>query len=154
MIDLLIDHGCTNYNDIMIGAASGGHIELIHKMINLSERSKIFMNYDNAMTVAASKNHYEVINLMLKKGATDYDAAMRMAAYGGHIEIIKFMLKLGATDYNGSLLNAVEVGNIEIVRWLLLNCKNTGKYINYKDALYWARKLEHPDIVLLLLESQ
>lgn len=112
LLHVLLDR--YDYNQAMIYAAYGGHIEIIELMVGLGA------NYYNfAMKNAAEKGHIEIVKLMLDLGATDYNWAMGAAAREGHIDIVRLMMGLGANNYNFAMLEAVIAGHIDIVKLML-----------------------------------
>jgi Ankyrin repeats (3 copies) len=114
IVKLMIEKGATNFDWAIKYAAKGGHMEIVKLMI---EKSATYFNA--GMAYAAEGGQMEIIKLMIEKGATNFNWAMRSAARGGHMEIVKLMIEKGAADFNTAMINASYEGHMEIVKLMI-----------------------------------
>jgi ankyrin repeat protein len=129
-------------NNIMIGSARGGHVDVVQSMIGMGAT-----DFNRAMSNAARGGHIDIVNLMLELGGTNFNSAMSNAARGGHIDIVNLMLELGATDFDSVLRDAAQNGYLNIVK-LMLDAGAT----HFDSALRDAARNGHLNIVKLMLD--
>jgi hypothetical protein len=80
------------YSYVAYGAARGGHLFLVMKMIENGA-----VNYNNIAAHAASKGHIEIVDKMIVLGANDLNSIAQEAAYGGYGDIVEAMITEGHT---------------------------------------------------------
>jgi ankyrin repeat protein len=142
IVELMLEHGATNYDYAMAGAAEGGHMDIVELMLEHGAT-----DFDFVMKAAATRGHMDIVELMLEHGATNYDVAMEDAAYEGHMDIVELMLELGANSYDYAMLDAASGGHMDIVELMLELGAN-----NYDMSMEGAVYGGHMDIVELMLE--
>ena len=96
----LIDFYC-------VGAAAGGHKELVQLMLDKGAN-----NYNDGLACAALGGHMGLVQLMLDKGA-DPNNGLSGAALGGHLDIVQLMLDKGATNLDYALIVSEHFGHTE-----------------------------------------
>jgi hypothetical protein len=83
-----------DYNDAMMGAAYGGHMNLV-KYFEKEKGAGNRLYYRLAMVGAAQGGHLDVVKyLAKKKGVVDrrlYDDATKWAIFGGHLDVVKYL---------------------------------------------------------------
>lgn len=153
----------------LMGAAEGGHLELVKKLLELG------VDPDWGLEPAAAGGSVDVFNLLQKQGSIagerELNAAaeagcveivsqllkseselgylMHLAVSAGQIEVAKLLLEHGAkAEY--ALDDAVETGNVEMVKLLL----EKGYYPCIMEYIMTsAARGGHDEIVRLLLEK-
>lgn len=121
-------------NTSLLFAAWGGHLELIHYLLeNGSSLDEQNLNGHSIFLSAANGGRVKIVQWLLTKGFSlketnnNGDTALLLAAYGGHRVLVERLLELGSSlnDRNGCgftpLLSAANGGQLEMSRWLLEN---------------------------------
>jgi ankyrin repeat protein len=146
IVELLLHHTPPNrrvqyLNDLLIGAAAGGHVNLVNEAIqagatNLNaalatavENGRIEMidylrqrgaqDLNRALLEAAHYNQVAAIQHLIDAGANNLDDALASAAYYGHLEAVKELLQRGATDLNEALESSTSGHNLDVVKTLI-----------------------------------
>src|SRR3989338_6663690 len=145
--ELLSDYEATHSQAIMKGAAKGGHLELVHRMLQLNATNpSSVINYDACMLAAATHGHLEIIDLMLGWGATNYHETMLEAIRRGHLPVVQAMDARCLELRNTYLVVAAEYNQIIVVKYFI----DQGA-INFNEGLITAAGEGHLAIVRLLL---
>lgn len=160
-------------NKYCMGAALGGHSELVFKAINRAKDDvykKIYASY--ALHGAAAGGHTELVETLVKKGAlissglegaaegkqmsviqtlrgkekNAPDFILEGAAHGGHMDLVKMMLEEGADPSDG-FEGAAEGGHLKIAKLLL----SKGAHIS--DSIKLAARGGHIEMVKLILDN-
>jgi ankyrin repeat protein len=121
-------------NTSLLFAAWGGHLELMHFLIehnaSLHEQNN---NGHSVLLSAANGGRINVVEWLITQGFSlaetnnNGDTALLLAAYGGHRPLVEWLLARGASldDRNGCgftpLLSAANGGQLEMAAWLLKN---------------------------------
>lgn len=83
-IDNIINSGITyQWNEGLIGACEGGHINIIQKMISLGAD-----DFNSGVFSASINNNIEVIKLLIDTGKLDYEKCLSMSRMNGVSEKI------------------------------------------------------------------
>lgn len=108
LIKQFIDQGARNWYMGLLGAASGGHVDLINYYLSAGEKFTLFQ-YNLIMVHAAMSGSIEIIAMMLGKGANNYDDTLRAVLDANPKnnvkEIVELMLERGAKN----VLEALEI---------------------------------------------
>ena len=112
------------YNEALICAAAGGHIQLIGYFL---EKGVKYL--EEALGTAGRHSNLNTVNYLISKGAKDYDYLFDSAAMGGNVEIMKFasdILKsegwnINSTSSRTSLFHAINNERIEAINFLIQN---------------------------------
>lgn len=131
-----------NYAAGMRGAAKGGHIAIIDRMMEHGAT-----NFEATMLIGAKHGHLHVVHRMLEYGATNYHAAAIEAILGGHLSILEVMLDLGANSIAEYLIVAIEFHHPSIVKYLIQQGAT-----NCHAGLIVAAREGDLDLVELMLE--
>ena len=124
----------------LMGAAEGGHLELIKKLL------KQGVDPDWGVKRAAACGPVDAFHLLLDQGGAAGEQELAAAAEAGSVEIVKQLLK--SDSELGYLLHlAVRAGQMEVVKLLLEH----GAQAEY--ALDEAAETGHVEMVKLLLEK-
>ncbi|KAK6428383.1 hypothetical protein LTR95_015472 [Oleoguttula sp. CCFEE 5521] len=118
--------------DTLIDASSGGHMEIVQRLLDHQADINAQGGYfGNALRAASSGGHTEIVQLLLNHQADvnaqggHYGDALQAASSGGHTEIIQLLLDHQADinvqgGYFGNALQAASYkGHTEIVQLLL-----------------------------------
>lgn len=97
-------------DEMLAGAALGGHRVLCHRMRDLGA-----LNFDMMMHAAATNGHLAVAMLARAWGASNLDNVARTAAAEGHLEIVLYTIAEGASAYSEVALSAARHGHAKIV---------------------------------------
>lgn len=80
-----------NWDDGLLGACRGGHIDIIKLMIEKGAN-----NWNWGLFGACRGGHIDIVKLMIEKGVNNWNLGLFGACCGGHIDIIKLMIEKGA----------------------------------------------------------
>ncbi|KAJ5659195.1 hypothetical protein N7507_005646 [Penicillium longicatenatum] len=152
------------FGNALTAAASGGHQEVVRKLLDRGADVNIQSGfYGNALQAAASGGHQEVVRTLLDRGADvnvqggSFGNALQAAAYCGYQELVRILLDRDA-DVNiqsGSFGNALQAaargGYQEVVRTLF----DRGADVNvqggsFGNALQAAVSQGHQDVAQML----
>ena len=107
LVQLMLDKGANNYNDGLACAAWGGHMGLVQLMLDKGA------DPNNGLSGAALGGHLDIVQLMLDKGANNYNDGLRAAAKYGHKDVVQLMLDKGATNLDYALRESESYGHTE-----------------------------------------
>jgi hypothetical protein len=139
---IMIENNAENLNISLLGAAEGGHMDIVNFMI---EKGANDWNY--GLYGAAEGGHINIVNFMIEKGADDWNGGLYEAARGGHIDIVNIMIEMGADDWNLGLYGAAEGGHMDIVNLMI----DMGAD-DWNLGLYGSARYGHIDIVNLMID--
>lgn len=150
----------TDINIIMRGAARGGNLQLVERMVDNGANS-----FDDGFPSAIKGGNLDVVKLFISKGISSFDNTIKYAAKCGHIEILKILIENGATNFDDRIIYASKYGHLDIVKLLIVehssiaDSKHT--FVNSKelstdlnDAIRYAIIGKYIDIVEFLLTQQ
>ena len=148
VIDRLLTMGASNYKDMMVEAAEGGHEVIIDHILEFVVNGQTVMvsidpsvdeDYNEVMGAAARNGHKDIVDKMIELGGDYYGgAAMVEASRGGHQTLVNYMLELQTND----IYNNISYGDIEYVDEIInMNVED------YEFALSAASEGGHQDIV-------
>lgn len=147
IVDMMVDHGASDYGLALRKAASENHLEIVKRLLSLGvdehncglaaaiaanrgyvEIMEIIPIYsqeylDELVVTAAASGRAEIVELLIERGAQELDRALRMAAIRGRLEVVDLLLRRGATDYYGALSVAVSAGQVKVAERLLAQGK-------------------------------
>jgi ankyrin repeat protein len=105
----------SDFNDVMRGAAGGGHMDIVQEMLRLGAD-----DFGWAMRYAAGGGHMDIVQEMIRVGkARTFDWAMQDAAGGGHMDIVQEMIRRGAKTFNKAMIEAARGGHLDIVQEMI-----------------------------------
>ena len=139
IIKHLVEKGAEEFNHIMYKAVYKGHIDIVKLMIEKGAK-----NFEKCLYISAECGYIDIVNLLIEQGATKFDYALESAARGGELEIIKLLLtrgtsiEIGTTNITRSIENASEEGHTEIVKFFVEHFK--GDIHVSKNSLYFAKE--------------
>jgi len=145
-IKYLIDKGYNDYNSGLIGAAIGGHRDLVDYFIQLGADE-----FNEPLIMAASGGYRDLVEYFVKLGADDFNGALSKAIRGGHVELVDYFLDLGANEFDGpndAAAAAASVGDINIINKLISLGVNNLDY-----ALISATRNGHIEIAYYLISK-
>jgi len=91
-VNYLIRMGANNWNDGLMGACEGGHIEIAGIMVDNGAT-----NFNRALEIACCYNQIQMVKLMKDYGADDFNRGLRSAGENDNKEIAEYLVSLGAT---------------------------------------------------------
>lgn len=106
-------------------AASGGHVEIIQRLLDLGADPKQLTAYGDSTLRGAAKDEYlQATELLLAVGARPGEQSLREAARGGHLETLRAYGEAGVRfdvppAYWDALYSASHAGRTDAVRLLL-----------------------------------
>jgi len=144
LVQILLDKGVKPKTGL-IGAAMGGHLDLVQLMLDKGANPKM------GLMGAAMGGHLNIVKLMFEYGANEKDEALEVASGLGHCDIVQFLLQRGA-DPNGGLKSAAEMGQAAVLKLLLAhpNIRVNEKDSKGKTPLDYATEKGHIECVNLL----
>lgn len=150
-------------------AATGGHISLMNKLIDMSKDLDIKLNYNGPLAHAVSTKQLEAVKLLFEKGADWYDMCLIWAAFHGSMDIAKFILEnhnkidhqfygsITISDFikrdklnrlDEALRSAIQKGHLELVKLLIAHGAT-----NLNDSILYSFRGGYVDIARFLLEK-
>ena len=118
VIDWLIDHGANDWNQGLLGACKGGHLDLVKEMIQRGQRQHVSFDWDEALSNAYYSNDLQVIELLLPYGITNLDEFAYICDEG-QLQTAQFLLQHGAHLNQNNLNLACGKGQMHIVNLLI-----------------------------------
>jgi len=122
-LNAIIDSGNIEYMKFYKGtnwdlgfkrACEGGHIEIVHVMIQKGAN-----HWNSGLQGACQCGNMELVKLMIEKGATEWNEGLRDACEGGHMDCLELMIENGAYRWDYGLWYACKGGNIECVELMI-----------------------------------
>lgn len=104
---------------LFTGACRGGHLSLIHSLIERGVN-----DWNGGLYWACRGGHSSVVNMMIDKGADKWNSGFIGACSGGHPELCKLMIERGATNIYIGLLYSCRRGHEPMIQWLIDNGAN------------------------------
>ena len=101
---------------VILGYASGGHIELFHELYSASESPK-FPNKD-ILVAAAFGDNVEIVEYLLRTGAKITADAVGAAAMSGHDAILRILVEKEKTHIEFALYTAKIYRQTKVVEYL------------------------------------
>ena len=144
LVQILLDKGVRPKTGL-IGAAMGGHLDLVQLMLDKGAKPNM------GLLGAAMGGHLDIVKLMFEHGADENDEALEFASGFGHCDIVQFLLQRG-TDPNDGLKYAADMGQAEVLKLLLAhpNIRVNEKDSQGKTPLDYAAEKGHTECVNLL----
>jgi hypothetical protein len=132
----------SSQNNALLGAAVGGHIELVRLMLSKGYSSR------EALIGACYGGHMDIVVLAIENGANDWNYGLSEACKGGHMEIALFMIDNGANHWDLGMEGCCISGNVELAQLMI------GKGAKIPRASSIAHNKRHPKLIELLRAYQ
>ncbi len=132
------------YNDALINASGGGHLEIVKIMLKCGA-----MLRSMAADAAADNGHIDIIKLLIDHGAWTYESFACRAARNGHINIVVYLVENYEIDNFKVACLSVIVVHINIVELFL---DDLSEIRQYDILMKKAAKRNHMDIVHMMIE--
>ena len=140
LYDLAIQLEATDWNEGLLGASIGGHLDLVKLMIE-----KGADNLDRALDYA-NEEHLEIYKYLIDHGVDGLNYALDTAAYSGSLEMVKYFIEKGAKFVNNAIELAGQGGHLDVIEYLIEQDANPLR------AAEGAMD-HHPEIVKYLIDN-
>lgn len=137
---------------VLTWACQEGHLSIVQFLI--SSGVNLHEDQDAPLRWAVYRRHLPVVQYLLENGAnihTFNDDPLRSATEHYHPSLVRLLLNAGANesiDHDRLLTAASSEGDLDMVQRILQRPRK----IQWSDALYWANKHHHTEIVQTILQ--
>jgi hypothetical protein len=143
IVKFLVRKGANDWNWGMARAAQGGHLDIVEFFISKGARG-----WNRGMAGAARGGHLDIVKFFISKGANNWDEGMVEAARGGHLDIIDFFIGKGANNWELGMQLAAYGGHLDIVKFLVSKGAN-----DWNGGMEEAARGGHLDIVKFFISK-
>jgi hypothetical protein len=154
LVKLAIKKGADDWDLGMMGAAQGGHKDLVDFFIELGANESAYGGQKDLVEFFLEKAKAEALtreNDDMFYVSTENEG-MAMAAQGGHKDLVDFFIREMNSSgvpirWDSGMTAAIKVNNKELIQFFL------DKYVNLDSALYWAAKFGNKELIQLLIDK-
>lgn len=131
------------YDDILCGAAYGGHMDLVKSSIKCTKQ------FNEAFSCAAENGHVDIMKYLHENGAKATKSSMYNAVSSQNKEAIEYMLELKPNFIEECVSYLCELGNLELIEhFSKRSAKNWNLYITYAITIETIEYLRNKGAVL------
>jgi hypothetical protein len=146
MVDYIISQGGVNYTQLILGAITGGHLDLV---VGYMENPGL--NYVNIFDQAVYFNYLELAKLVAKDHRIDQaviNNLMSCVSERTTYETIEYLISLGGTNYNDLALHLTIYNKFELFKRYYLS-----PGVDYVQVFYRCLRNSSLEIVKFMLEQ-
>jgi hypothetical protein len=130
MIDLIKDLGGSSKKFELIGAAEGGHLEKLKRLVGDYPDPYVI---GPALAVAVGNGKLEVVKYLfdlIKPNLEELNRLLRMASQAEYDDLVDYLISRGANDYTGIVLDAINQNRRDTVnKYLEMPGVNYGRVL-------------------------
>ena len=153
LLDKIIKGQQVDFNRAMIGAAEGGHMDIVIDMIRQGQESFQEFDFEDGMVAASTHGDMDILQEMIRLGREsgqylnfDFNLALSMATEGNHQDIIRELIRLGADNFMWAVEGAATGGHLDLVIEMIKRAIEANQELEFQEAILLANASGHINI--------